>query len=355
LKEGKMINDTGIPIAYIRSSSLKELESCQMSYFAKYVLGIKSPTGPAALKGTAVHKVMEVLAHLKLAQQNGVEAVFDEELNELYETNKIWDIDVVELTDKCFDHFLGHRKTTKKERAEVQEWVETVLHSKPRNVDPRNLNILAVEQKFEIPIDEPWATYDFEFQNKRYQGQIKMRGTIDLILKNDDGTIELFDWKTGKRQDWHTGEERGLEDFENDIQLQVYYYAASKMFPDLTVLQASLYYIRDGGIFSFMFGDDAIQTVTDRLRYAVTECHNMSFPIRHFSDFCYKFCHYGKCRLEPDSPHFDVGDNGKPLTICTRIANYIASGYSIGEVIQLMSEPGFKIAEYVDPGTREDT
>ena len=56
-------------ITYIRSSSYNNYEFCQMQYFMKYVLGLPDISGKAAERGTMVHKVMEVLANLKLFQQ----------------------------------------------------------------------------------------------------------------------------------------------------------------------------------------------------------------------------------------------------------------------------------------------
>ena len=43
---------------------------CEQQYFLEYVLGYRSPSNKKADKGTIVHKVLEILAGIKLSQQN---------------------------------------------------------------------------------------------------------------------------------------------------------------------------------------------------------------------------------------------------------------------------------------------
>ena len=45
---------------------------------------------------------------------------------------------------------------------------------------------------------------------KKLKGQLAIKGTIDLVTKLNDDTIEVVDWKTGRRMDWTTGEVQGL-------------------------------------------------------------------------------------------------------------------------------------------------
>ena len=60
-------------ITYFRSSSYNCFNLCQMQYFIEYVLGWENKVGKAATKGTITHKVLEVLAQAKLAEQNNEE------------------------------------------------------------------------------------------------------------------------------------------------------------------------------------------------------------------------------------------------------------------------------------------
>ena len=64
------------------------------------------------------------------------------------------------------------------------------------------------------------------------QGQLAIKGTIDLVTKINDDTIEVVDWKTGRRMDWATGEVKDYKKLESDPQLLLYYYAISKLYPE---------------------------------------------------------------------------------------------------------------------------
>ena len=74
--------------------------------------------------------------------------------------------------------------------------------------DPRNRNILCPEQQFDIVIDKPWAEYEYKTTKETIKGQLAIKGTIDLITQINDDTLEIIDWKTGRRLDWATGEEK---------------------------------------------------------------------------------------------------------------------------------------------------
>ena len=67
-----------------------------------------------------------------------------------------------------------------------------------------------LEPHFDIPIDEPWAKFTYEKDGKMVEGC--RSSTIDLVTKLDDETIEVVDWKTGRRLDWATGE---VKDYKN--------------------------------------------------------------------------------------------------------------------------------------------
>ena len=56
-------------ITYLRSSSYGCHDMCPMKYFLEYNLGWRGPSNIKAEKGTVVHKVLEILAIIKLKQQ----------------------------------------------------------------------------------------------------------------------------------------------------------------------------------------------------------------------------------------------------------------------------------------------
>ena len=80
-----------------------------------------------------------------------------------------------------------------------------------------------------------------------------MKGTIDLITKPSEDTLEIIDWKTGRRLDWATGQEKTQEKLETDPQLMIYFYAAKKLYPEIKNCIVTIFFINDGGPFSVSF------------------------------------------------------------------------------------------------------
>ena len=75
-------------ITYFRSSSFNAYGMCPQQYFLSYVLGIPSPGGKKAEKGTVVHKVLECLAQGKKSEQDGIDTFEDDALGQ-QPTNRI--------------------------------------------------------------------------------------------------------------------------------------------------------------------------------------------------------------------------------------------------------------------------
>ena len=84
--------------------------------------------------------------------------------------------------------------------------------------DPRNRKIVDAEPHFDFVIDEPWADYNYTLNNENIHGKLAMKGTIDLITEVDDGVYEIIDWKTGRRLDWATGQEKTFAKLQKDPQ-----------------------------------------------------------------------------------------------------------------------------------------
>ena len=56
---------------------------CEQQYFIEYVLGWRGPSGQKADKGTIVHKVLEILAIIKQAQQNNQQEIVDDVMGKI--------------------------------------------------------------------------------------------------------------------------------------------------------------------------------------------------------------------------------------------------------------------------------
>ena len=222
---------------------------CEQQYFIEYVLGHRGPSGQKADKGTIVHKVLEILAIIKKSQQDSISIVTDDIVSKI-DTNNY---DLEEIIDTVYNHYStcsNHHKWTPKDKRDCRDWVYKAINFNNGMFDPRNRNILKPEQHFDITINKKWAEYSFDTDNGILSGNLALKGTIDLVTLANEKTIEIIDWKTGRRLDWATGQEKTQEKLEKDPQLRIYHYAISHLYPDIDHIIFSIYFINDGGPFS---------------------------------------------------------------------------------------------------------
>ncbi len=299
-------------VTYVRSSSYNNWKYCEMQYFITYVLGHPSESGKKADMGTMVHKVMEVLAGLKKYHQDNPRArilrVDDDaigkfkcprtELNTDDLVNKLIDLSIDAYEAKSAHSF------NQKDRAAIAETAWCFLTHGDSQFDPRKRNIHFPEPHFDIPIEEDWAKFEYEKDGETVQGQLAIKGTIDLVTKINDDTIEVIDWKTGRRMDWATGEVKDYAKLENDAQLLLYYYAISKLYPEFPnrIMSIFFYKDKDGNPdptpFSICFGPEDEKKFLEMLKNRVSEIRQNMAPKpqdpsrKHWK--CTALCHFYK-------------------------------------------------------------
>lgn len=184
-------------ISFFRSSSFNQYDYCQMSYYITYNLGHQQPSQKKANLGTISHKVFEVLANCKKTLQDNPKKkkfVFDdEELGKFEFTySKLYSMDYVyELLNRSYVHYTTNTPHVtydeKQDLAFCEKMVLAGIHHNNGQYDPRNRDIVQAEPGFDIVIDEPWA--------KLGNYNLRIKGTIDLVTKVDDETLEVIDWK----------------------------------------------------------------------------------------------------------------------------------------------------------------
>jgi ATP-dependent exoDNAse (exonuclease V) beta subunit len=216
------------------------------------VLGIPSDSNKKAELGTIVHKVLECLALAKLAQQNKRKTFDDEHFGrvkiDLENESFVW-----KMLDKSFEHYTHPDNTihgfTQGDYKQCRELVETVL--KTPIFDPRRRTIVDAEPHFDFELEDDWAHYVYP---NGPEGQLRLKGTIDLIAEVDKDTYEVIDWKTGQRKDWGTGQIKNFYKLSDDPQLRMYHLALHYMYPKVKQFIMSIYWIRDGGPFTLSYG-----------------------------------------------------------------------------------------------------
>lgn len=375
-------------IVYLRSSSFNTWDYCQQSYFIQYVLGYQQPPNIKTEKGTIVHKVMEVLANMKLEVQKdpNVTHFRDENIGDFFFTKdslveptilsnqQISDINasrtnksiyvtpgflsdghirygvgiVNDVFKRAYDYYT-HEERTKNiwrpaDKRDCENFIWMVLDYKNGLYDVRRKNIFDVEHRFEISIDEPWAKYNYVMSDgSEISGNLAIKGTVDLVLRVDDDTLEVVDWKTGQRFDWGKKRVKGYAELQQDPQLMLYYYALSKMYPNIKHIMLTIFFVRDGGPFTLCFDEKDLKKTELMIEGRFREIRNSEQPIlidpSHKDFKCNKLCPFMKTKLK-DSHQFGM---------CDQIHQDIKT-YGIDYAIHEYTKPGFSVQKYSAPG-----
>ena len=312
--------------------------------------GHQSVSGKKAQLGTIVHKVMECLASCQQRIQNGPPkqmSIEDDKLGKIDFTKRKLGTKkfVNELVDLSYDYYTStcvHNYTNADHKfCKDMTWIALEYNS--GQFDPRQRKIVASEPHFDIPIEEDWAKYSYDLPNgQTLEGRLAIKGTIDLVTEIDDETIEVIDWKTGRRLDWATGEEKTYEKLCSDPQLLLYYYAISKMFPDYKQAIMSIFYIRDGGPFSMCFDQEDQDKFLGMLKERFEDIqHNQAPKLisknrNHWK--CTKLCHFYKNNWE-----------GTNTCMCKHVDTHLQE-YGMEDTINNCTKEDFVLGHYEAPG-----
>jgi len=330
-----------------------------MQYFLEYSLGYRSPSNKKADKGTIVHKVLEILAGIKLSQQNKLNTYVDDILGDIF----VDEYNLDHITERVYDYYTSqfkHHEWSTKDLKDTHLWVHKALTDHNGIFDPRSRFVVQPEQHFDIVIDKPWAEYKYETKDGVIEGKLAIKGTIDLITKANDSTLEVIDWKTGKRLDWATGQQKTLEKLYKDPQLKIYHYALSKLYPEYDHIIMSINFINDGGAFSMCFDKSDLTSTENLIRKKFEEIKRCQNPRLSKTWKCTKLCYFGKNTFENHNsilPIIEYRDNqvcakGSCMTMCEQLKHEIELN-GIKNVVDNYTVNGYSVGKYKAPGSTE--
>lgn len=264
---------------------------------------------------------------------------------------------IIEKVYKHYSDAAQHHKWSLKDYKDCHSWVYKAIEFNDGMFDPRNRNILSPEQHFDFVIDKKWAAYDFDTPDGKLSGKLALKGTIDLVTLANDKTIEIIDWKTGKRLDWATGQEKTQEKLENDPQLRIYHYAINHLYPDIEHIIFSIYFINDGGPFSICFDKSDLIKTEEMLRAKFDHIKRTKKPKLNKSWMCNKLCHFGKTTFENTNiaPIEEYRDNqvcqiGSIMTKCEQIKHDIDL-HGMDYVVESYKHQNHTFGKYKAPGS----
>lgn len=259
-------------ITQCSASSINTYRSCEFKYWLQYIIGLKSPSGKAAVLGTIVHQVMENMARLKKRGKTNVDPLW------LFE--RAWNEN---------PHIELRKYTNRGLSADYKKCQESVNKVVSGSYNPYNLdNIVGIERWFELEMPgKEWLT----IENKPF----KVRGFIDLVHKIDENTIEIIDWKNGIQKDFSNFEDITFDNIMNKIQGRIYHLACSILYPRHKNILITFYYINHE-ILTFSLGDeDIVDTLAILYNFFSTVKNNTL--IRRNRSFKCRMCPFNKIDL----------------------------------------------------------
>lgn len=276
----------------------------------EYAMGLRAPSNKKANLGTIVHKAMEILARYKKAKQEGHSSYDDEYLG-------VIQLDVITpewAATRAYEYYIATDDFidcgwSNSDLRTCIEWTQAIIGFNKGQFDPRNRTIIEPEQRFDFTIDKPWAHYDYVINGETVSGQLGLKGTMDLVVQDEPGLIEVIDYKTGRREDWAKNwklpysahVKKTYKDLRYDPQLCLYHYAACHLFPESEEVFVTIIFINDGGPYTLCFDRSDVEFTERIIRTKFEEIKNTGCPILNRSWKCSKFCHYGKTQSEEDS------------------------------------------------------
>lgn len=346
-------------VTYIRSSSYSCHKLCENKYFIEYVLGWRGPSNKKADMGTIVHKVLEVVALAKEAEQNNKKSFVDKEFLGRVKVN----FSIDNMIKKVYDYYTNafkHHKWTSADFRFVTTSVMKIVNDKIFN--PRNRIVVAAEKQFDFLIEEDWAHYKYELDGKILEGQLGLKGTVDLTLQMDNSDdYEIVDWKTGKRIDWGTGAEKNYEVLEKDFQLRLYHLVMHRLYPSIENIFITIHYLNDGGPFTIQLGRSDIPDTMEMIRKKFNEIKDTQIPKLKQEEkwFCKKICHFGKTTFEETNikplvqkKETYLTQPGETMTMCDQV-HYSLKHRDMQSVIKNMSKEGHTVDYYHAPGSTD--
>lgn len=281
---------------YLRSSLLNSFALCENRAFIEYCIGIKQPPNKAALQGTCLHAVCEALALEKLAEQNGQNVFSQEQLGE----SIVGSYDSFSYLKRIYLVLDKENPNIFDDNSfrECEKLVEKMESYNGGMMNPKNADIFGAETPVNIEIAKPWALYDFDTPTEKLKGYLTLKGTIDLIVKHDEDTIEIVDYKSGSKTDWATGKTKDEQYLYNDTQIRLYHYAVCTMFPLIKNVIFSLYFVKFNEVFTIALDRKHLpetELMLQRKYKKIVECSKPTLSL----GFKCRFCPFDKS-IEPD-------------------------------------------------------
>ena len=251
----------------ISPSSYDKWDNCQWAYYLAYEMGIRSPSGPQAVHGTVFHSASEIGAAKTI------------ETGEYCCPSKYLAEAQLDLKEDEKHHL------TPDSLIQIQKWL---TNHKLRFQEYFRLPILGIEERFYLVFNNDLQRLDDCVVPECYLNLppselFSINGFMDLVIKEDEETVHIVDFKTGKP--------KSENELRKSIQPQIYFLAASYLWPWAKHILLTFDYIK-GQQRTITFDSTYNNVLLKQLRNRHLEIINCNKPKRPYKEFwlC-RFCY----------------------------------------------------------------
>ncbi len=285
----------------LSKSGLDTFTDCEHKFNLQYNLGFKQDDNASAVMGNCFHTILEILAYStkQTLFKDDVVGEFDMVYGHLGRVNEA-EFDVVNLVEFVYEAYkkkYPHLDLTHTHLVNCKRWVKRTLNDNDGRYDPRNLEIVDIEK---------WFEFTFEGVN--------VRGFIDLVIKDDENTYRVLDWKTGSDWDYKLNRKKDYETLNKDFQLRLYNFACYKyLYPNIENIVTEIFFVNSYKVYSFFWGPEELPKVelfltrkVDKIRAVekpklnLNACKICSFDKHEYKDSGQTICSFFRDKIEED-------------------------------------------------------
>lgn len=307
-------------IERLSPSSFKTWDTCPHAFWIEQNLGYRWAPHIKADMGTAVHLALEIMAIGQLQKEQ------DPSATKIQIDSRKMDFNIDDDPNIFLDFALSRKPAgffSAEQISQMREYLDTALTFSDGEYDPRNRKIKASEKRLKIPIPENWALIS-EAQEDVKESRFSVTGVMDLVTELDEDTLEIIDWKCAQPKNWDTMRKKRYADFYDDIQLRLYHWAATQMYPEYKNIIVTIFYLTTKDCFNIPFTLDDVPKTLDSVKNRYLEISQCEKPKRNIKDFfCHNLCGHGKTPASltnlPDIKQEKAGgiaEVGQPMTVC---------------------------------------